>query len=108
MHFPNSVVTADDRLDAVATALHEMMSRQLVHRKEGFHRLGVWPGVVTMQRQISRCKNLEFSRHDNGPHVAILPAHFHYPIAGQDFQGTGKIACFAAGNSSQTADGFGL
>lgn len=33
-HFPNSVVTADGRLEPVATALHEMMSRQLIYRKE--------------------------------------------------------------------------
>lgn len=40
---PTQPVTADGRLEPVATALHEMMSRQLIHCKDGFHRLGVWP-----------------------------------------------------------------
>ena len=42
-HSPHSASDGDGRLETVATALHEMMSRQLIHRKDGFHRLGVWP-----------------------------------------------------------------
>ncbi|MDZ7596043.1 MAG: hypothetical protein U0932_15465 [Thiobacillus sp.] len=49
-----------------------------------------------MQPQISRCKNLEFGCHDNGPHVAILPAHFHDPVMGHGFQGARQMACARA------------